>query len=159
MSFSQRTYNELRRDSGQSLIEFAFALPVLLFLTLALFDFGRGIFYWLDATHVANEGARLAAVAGPSQTSCSALATFIQQKTSGQLQSGNSSASGVQSPSHVVISFPLGGTPKIGDPVTVSVTATFNYVPSGYVPGSMPINASATMRLERAPGFTAGCST
>jgi Flp pilus assembly protein TadG len=157
MSFSQRTYNGLRRDSGQSLIEFAFALPVLLLLILALFDFGRGIFYWLDATHVANEGARLAAVAGPSQTSCSALAAQIQQHTSGQLKSGNSSASGVQSPSQVHIDFPLGGTPKIGDPVTVSVTANFKYVPAGYIPGSIPINASATMRLEQAPGFTAGC--
>jgi Flp pilus assembly protein TadG len=158
-NFSQHTYNGLRRDSGQSLIDFGFALPVLLLLILGLFDFGRGIFYWLDATHVANEGARLAAVAGPSQTSCSALATYIQQETSGQLKSGNPSASGVQSASKVIIRFPLGGTPKVGDPVTVSVTATFKYVPAGYIPGSIPINASATMRLEQAPGFTAGCST
>jgi Flp pilus assembly protein TadG len=159
MTFSQRPDNELRGDSGQSLIEFALTLPVLLFVILALFDFGTGIFYWLDATHVANEGARLAAVAGPSQTSCSALATYIQQETSGQLKNGNASASGVQSPSKIIIAFPLGGTPKIGDPVTVTVQASFKYVPAGYIPGSMAINASATMRLEQAPGFTSGCST
>jgi Flp pilus assembly protein TadG len=135
------------------------ALPLLLLLILGLVDFGRGIFYWLDATHVANEGARLAAVAGPSQTSCSALATRIQQDTSGQLKNGTTAGSGVQSKSKVIISFPLGGTPQIGDPVTVSVTASFKYVPAGYIPGSMPINASATMRLEQAPGFTSGCST
>jgi Flp pilus assembly protein TadG len=156
---SQRIRKRLCGDSGQSLIEFAMALPLLLLLILALFDFGRGIFYWLDATHVANEGARLAAVAGPSQTSCSALATYIQQETSGQLKSGNPSASGVQSASKVIISFPLGGTPKIGDPVTVTVSANFKYVPAGYIPGTMAINASATMRLEQAPGFTSGCTT
>jgi Flp pilus assembly protein TadG len=132
-------------------------LPILCFLILALFDFGTGIFYWLDATHVANEGARLAAVAGPSQTSCSALATFIQQETSGQLKGGNPSASGVQSASKVAISFPQGA--QIGNPVTVTVTASFKYVPAGYIPGSMPISASATMRLEQTPGFTSGCST
>ncbi|HEY8686844.1 MAG TPA: TadE/TadG family type IV pilus assembly protein [Chloroflexota bacterium] len=159
--FSQRTKKRLCGDSGQSLIEFALALPLLLFLILGLFDFGRGIFYWLDATHVANEGARLAAVAGPSQTSCSGLATYIQQRTSGQLQSGNGSASGVQSPSTVSISFPSntgpGGAPQIGDPVTVTVNATFKYVPAGYIPGTMPIHAAATMRLEQVPGFTTGC--
>jgi Flp pilus assembly protein TadG len=157
MTFSQRTEKGLRDDSGQSLIEFALALPILCFLILALFDFGTGIFYWLDATHVANEGARLAAVAGPSQTSCSALATFIQQETSGQLKGGNASASGVQSASKVAISFPQGA--QIGNPVTVTVTASFKYVPAGYIPGSMPISASATMRLEQTPGFTSGCST
>jgi Flp pilus assembly protein TadG len=160
-SFSQRTKKRLGGDSGQSLIEFAMALPLLLLLVLALFDFGRGIFYWLDATHVANEGVRLAAVAGPSQPSCSALASYIQQKTSGQLKDGNSSASGVQSASTVSISFPAStgpsGTPQIGDPVTVTVSASFKYVPAGYIPGSMPINASATMRLEQTPGFTSGC--
>jgi Flp pilus assembly protein TadG len=157
--FPQRTRNRLRGDSGQSLVELAVALPLLLFLVLGLVDFGRGIFYWLDATHVANEGARLAAVAGPTQTSCSALATYIQQRTSGQLKSGNPSSSGVQSASKVLISFPLGGTPKIGDPVTVTVQATFKYVPAGYIPGSMVIDTSATMRLEQAPGFTSGCTT
>jgi Flp pilus assembly protein TadG len=161
MSFSKRKETVLQGDSGQSLIEFALALPLLCLLILALFDFGTGIFYWFDATHVANEGARLAAVAGPSQTSCSALATYIQQETSGQLKSGTSAASGVKTPSTVKISFPHttgpGGAPQIGDPVTVTVQAAFKYVPGGYIPGTMNINAAATMRLEQTPGFSSGC--
>jgi Flp pilus assembly protein TadG len=161
LCFSQRAKKRAGGDSGQALIEFALALPLLLFLVLALFDFGRGIFYWLDATHVANEGARLAAVAGPSQTSCSQLASYIQQRTSGQLQSGSASASGVQSPSTVSISFPAntgpGGAPQIGDPVTVTINAAFKYVPAGYIPGTLPIHAAATMRLEQVPGFASGC--
>jgi hypothetical protein len=41
----------------------------------------------------------------------------------------------------------------------VTVTASFKFVPAGYIPGSMPIHASATMRLEQRPGFTSGCKT
>lgn len=160
MSLLSRIRRSLRlgREGGQSLVEFAIAIPFLLLIVLALFDFGRGIFFWLDATHVANEGARLAAVNG-SQMDCPTLAKYIQQQTVGELQSGASApTSGIQAPSTVTISFPSGGTPQIGDPVTVTVAATFKYVPAGYIPGTLPITTSATMRLEQAPIFTTGCS-
>ena len=49
-------------ESGQALVEFAFILPMLVVLILAVADFGRAFSYWLDATHLANMGARWAAV-------------------------------------------------------------------------------------------------
>ena len=49
-------------ESGVALVEFAMVLPLLLILLLLILDFGRAINYWIDTTHLASEGARLAAV-------------------------------------------------------------------------------------------------
>lgn len=161
-SLSEHTVKAFRSESGQSLVELAIALPLLLLVILALVDFAGALNYWLDASHVASQGARLAVVNG-SQRDCSTLASLIQQQTYGQLKTGTLAGSGVQSPAIVSISFPANtgpeNTPQIGDPVTVTVTASYKYFPSGYIPGSAPIAASATMRLEQTPGFTSGCST
>jgi hypothetical protein len=161
----QLRFGSLRGESGQSLIEFAFAVPFLLLIVLALVDFGRALNYWLDATHVANEGARLAVVNG-SQRDCATLASFIQGETYGELKNGNAAPSGVQAPAKVIISFPppnpphpSNPLPQIGDPIKVTVTASYKWVPSGKIPGSFPIAGSATMRLEQLPGFTTGCTT
>ena len=52
----------LRSESGVAIVEFALVLPFLLLVLLAIIDFGRAINYWIDTTHLASEGARLAAV-------------------------------------------------------------------------------------------------
>jgi Flp pilus assembly protein TadG len=132
---------QLRADDGQSLVEFAFALPFLCLIILAFVDFGRAVNTWLTASHTASEAARIAAVYG-SQGDCSALVTKIKtfSGTSGTVQ----------------ISFPS-GTSAVGDPVRVTVNKTYAYAPSGLIPGSWNIAGSATMRLEQKPTFAA-CS-
>src|SRR5690242_18825509 len=70
----------LRRADGQALIEFALVLPFVVLLILALVDFGRAVVYWLNASQVASQGARLAAVWG-STGNCSALASKIKTFT------------------------------------------------------------------------------
>lgn len=54
----------VRRDSeaGQSLVEFAMILPVFVLLLMAMVDFGRGFYTWLEVTNAAREGARAGAV-------------------------------------------------------------------------------------------------
>ena len=49
-------------ESGQGLTELALVLPVLLLLILGMVDFGKAVNYWIDETHLSNEGARFAAV-------------------------------------------------------------------------------------------------
>jgi Flp pilus assembly protein TadG len=131
----------LRAEGGQSLVEFAFALPFLCLIILAFVDFGRAINVWLTASHTASEAARIAAVYG-SAGDCSALVTQIKtfSGTSGTVQ----------------ISFPS-GTSAVGDPVRVTVQKTYAYAPSGLIPGSWNIAGSATMRLEQKPTYGA-CS-
>ena len=39
------------------MVEFALVLPILLLVLFGIFDFGRAINYWIDATHMSNEAA------------------------------------------------------------------------------------------------------
>lgn len=43
---------------GQSVVEFAFIIPVILFVTLALLDFGRGVHAYIALSSAVREGAR-----------------------------------------------------------------------------------------------------
>jgi hypothetical protein len=50
------------KQSGQSLLEFAITLPLLLLLIMGVFDLGRGIYYYSAVHNAAREGARYGAV-------------------------------------------------------------------------------------------------
>jgi Flp pilus assembly protein TadG len=51
-----------RRETGQSILEFALTFPVLLMMLLAIVDFGRAIDALIVVTNAAREGARHASV-------------------------------------------------------------------------------------------------
>jgi hypothetical protein len=51
-----------KRTSGQTLVEFALLLPLLLVLVMALFDIGRAILYYSVLNTAAREGTRFAIV-------------------------------------------------------------------------------------------------
>jgi Flp pilus assembly protein TadG len=154
----RRRAPRLRSESGQSAVEFALIVPFILFLILAIVDFGKGVNYWLDANHLANQGARLAAVLG-NQTppGGGTMQAWIQQQAeTSELRNGTGS---VTSPARVCVTFPNGGTPKIGDPVTVTVTAPYKWI-SFVSASTFDISGSATMRLEQLPqSYSAGCSS
>ena len=50
------------KPSGQSLIEFALTMPLLLLLVMGVFDLGRSIYYYSAVHNAAREGARFGAV-------------------------------------------------------------------------------------------------
>lgn len=52
----------LRREDGQSLVEFALVLPVLLFLMCGIIDFGWLFYNQIALNNAAREGARCAVV-------------------------------------------------------------------------------------------------
>jgi Flp pilus assembly protein TadG len=142
-----------RRESGQAAVEFALVVPFICLLVLALVDFGKGVNYWLDANHLASEGARLAAVLGDQPEPGGDLKQWIQQQAeTNELRDGTGS---VTSPAQVCISFPNGR--EIGKPVTVTVTAAYQWIPfiGG---GTLDISGSSTMRLEQLPTYADGCS-
>lgn len=156
--------------------ELALVLPLLLVLVLGMLDFGKAFNSWIDETHLANEGARLASV-NYSIDGCSesnpniCLARYVQQGADvAELKTGRSSDSyaPAQSPAQVCISYlqntannpPTVG--QVGDPVQVTVFV--NYFWLRYVSGRLklpfgktPITGKATMRLERpAPPSSVG---
>lgn len=53
---------DLRRESGQSLVEFALILPLVPSILFGIVEFGRGFQSWLAITNAAAYGARTGAV-------------------------------------------------------------------------------------------------
>ncbi len=157
----------MRREDGQALVELALVLPVLLLAVFGILDFGRAMNYDEQATHLANQVARYAAVGElPAGASASGtLGAWLRAQAgqggpvdSGELANGSGS---VTVPLKVCVSYP-NGTSNVSDPVTVSMSFTYSWVPVldlGVT--STTITRSATMRIENPPTgsfYAAGCS-
>lgn len=99
---------------GQSLVEFALLLPVLLLIMLGIFEGGRLIYCYQTLGHAAREGVHQAELANASRAQIEAAINA----NSGLL--GNVGSNALISPS---------STPRTpGQPVTVSVSYTFRTV-------------------------------
>jgi hypothetical protein len=146
-------------QSGVVLIEFALVVPILLLILLGILDFGKAFNYWIDETHLASSGARLAIVNSgggpcPDGSTAATLQAYIKcQADTKELRSGGTSTPGA----HVCITFPpVAGhsSPLVGDPVRVTVWANYSWLPFigkkiSRVGGN--IIGEATMRLEAPP--------
>jgi len=56
--------SKARSELGQALIETALTLPIVLAVSISVFEFGRAFQYWQVMTNAAREGARLASLPG-----------------------------------------------------------------------------------------------
>jgi len=153
-----RVLNRLGSEEGVALVEFALVLPILALLLFAMIDFGKAFNYWIDETHLANEGARWAVVdRNPGGGSLQQY--LVDQATTDELRNGGTAS--IANPAEVCISFP-NGTSNVGDPVLVTVSATYNWLPIiGNRIGvtQTTISGSSHMRLEAVPtNYSAGCS-
>jgi hypothetical protein len=132
-------------EAGQAVVEFALVLPLLCALVFAMIDFGKALYYYVELTHVANEGARIATV-NPATLpgGSSSLKTYLCSQL-------GSSSSELRSGSHSVDRATVAISPagNIGDPVTVTVSTNYHWIPF-FGGGSVHIGGSATMRLEQA---------
>lgn len=130
-------------------IEFALVLPLLLAVLFLITDFGRFFFYLSDTNQIAANGARMAAV--NTYPGSSVLRSQTGSEELRSLTGGDHLPGGIT----ICVDFPA-GTSNVGDPVRVTTTGTFKLVP--LLDGvAIPLNAEATMRLERVPTYTAGC--
>ena len=62
---AQRIRNIPKNEKGQSLVEFALVVPLLLLLVVGIFEFGRAWMTRNVMTGAAREAARIAAVEAP----------------------------------------------------------------------------------------------
>ena len=138
-------------------MEFALVAPLLFLILFGMLDFGRAFNYWIDSTHLANEGARWAVV--NHNPGSGTLQQFIQgQANTGELRDGGSAS--VPDPLRVCINFPTGGT--VGQPVVVTASVTYHWLP--FISNRIDVLAttvtgSSTMRLEAVPtNYAAGCA-
>jgi Flp pilus assembly protein TadG len=155
----------LKCERGVAMVEFALVLPLLLLLILGMTDFGKAFNYWVDETHLANEGARIAAVAcGGTTCPNGNLAQYIQsQADTAELRNGGTQW--LPQKAQVCITLPqnpaTGTSGQLGDPVQVTVTATYHWLPlvANALPRSLQtatIQGTSTMRLEAAASLTSG---
>ena len=138
----QKTVKELRGERGQSIVEFAFILPFLLFLLLAITQFGLAFHNYLAITDAARVGARAAAV-NRTTNPCGAATTAIQNTVSASQWSVissriscNPSTPGAPGSSYTI---------SINYPFAIGLPGMFG-LPAINTTGTM--NASATERLE-----------
>jgi Flp pilus assembly protein TadG len=134
-----------RRQRGQSLIEFALALPIFLVLLLGVLDFGRLLFTYVSLTNSAREMARVLAV--PATSNSAAIAAFTNPATilgatnaatdlvtvnvydsSGALQGSQTGACSLPL-STANCTVPARAASSEGGWLDVSVSYTFRYVP------------------------------
>jgi TadE-like protein len=130
-----RTMRRLRigDERGQAVTEFAMVVPLFAVLVVVCILFGKAIYAYIQLTHTANEGARLAAVNQPQGGTT--LCSFLSSE--GALPSGVT----------LTISYPdNGGARTAGNSVTVQASASGSWVP---IISLGSITSSATMRLEQ----------
>jgi hypothetical protein len=127
-----------RHQAGQSLVETALVLPILLLILMGIFDFGRAVFAFNAVSNSAREAARLA---------------IVNQNTAGVVEEGKHAAIGLD-PDTIDVTFtvPDCGTVLVG--CTAQVTVEHDWTALTPIIGSFigPIQLSSTteMRVERA---------
>jgi Flp pilus assembly protein TadG len=137
MKTTRHTLTRFRGDEGQSMVEFAVVLPIIVMLFLAIWQLGVGFHNYLASTDAARVGARAAAVNRASATGpCQAAKNAIQATVSTAQWSVISSR---------ITCSP--GTPgAVGSAYTVSIAypITINV----FFSRTGTLTASATERLE-----------
>jgi len=122
----------LKSQKGQSLVEFALALPVFIVLLFGIMEFGRLWQTMNVLTSAAREGARVAAVTSPSVTQVT------------------NAAQNVLSASNITNATIAVSGPNAGNEVIVTVSLNYTPITGSIVPGVGPISLSrtTTMRWE-----------
>jgi len=109
----------LKNERGTAILETALTLPLLLLVSVSIFEFGRAYQTWQVLTNAAREGARVAVL--PGQTVGNVQARVHQYMSSGQLT--NAGAAGVAVNENASIS--IGAGTASASVVTVSYPFSF----------------------------------
>ena len=128
--------NSIKNQKGQSLVEFAIILPVVLLLLMGIIEFGMMFNSYLTIQNVAREGARLGIVGGSDIEIKTLIRDISPNLTPGDL---------------TVNLTPAEGSRKSGE--TLKVSIDYNYhmtVPiiSALFNNAIVLKAQTSMRLQ-----------
>ncbi|MBC8061262.1 MAG: pilus assembly protein [Clostridiaceae bacterium] len=128
--------NIIKNEKGQSLVEFAIILPILLLLLFGIAEFGIMLNSYLTIQNVAREGSRLGIVGGSDVEIISLIRDTSPNLTDTDMK---------------IILTPVEAYRKSGD--TLTVTVTYNYhmnVPiiSSLLGNVIVLTAQTSMRIE-----------
>ncbi|WP_291632501.1 TadE/TadG family type IV pilus assembly protein [Clostridium sp.] len=126
----------LRNEKGQSLVEFAILLPIILLLLMGILEFGLMLNSYLTINNSAREGARLGIVAGSN--------IEIEELI-------NNSSPNLDTANLVVNITPVEGSRQSGDTLTVEII--YNYqviipIISNILNNVVVLKAQTSMRIE-----------
>jgi Flp pilus assembly protein TadG len=137
------------KDEGQSLVEVALVLPVLVVLFLGIAEVGFILFAQVQVANATREGARYGSLCRLNQN-CATLTNAVQSAVFAEAQtlqmSGSNTSVSVQPASFSTV-------PAVGAPITVTVTYTHtppfisNFVPM--FPSHMPIQHTVVMNFDK----------
>ena len=137
-------------ERGAELVEFAFVLPLLLFVLAGIIDFGLLMQRYEVVTNAAREGARIASLPGYNQADVQARVTQYVQNGISTTATANATLSGP-----TTITPTGGGAPYQVRTVTVTHTSNFlilgpiaRLIAGGGTYNSLTLTAQSTMRLE-----------
>jgi hypothetical protein len=144
---TSRRFIRLREEErGQSMVEFAIVLPVLLLFVLGILYFGRFEDYANQSTQLAEEGARWAAVNfDPPGTPT--LQQYIVSQAQPELANGSSDVTQAQAWVYQPTTTPI-QTWAVGQQVRVCVTFKMIF-PTPVGTPATTVTKTATMRLEQ----------
>ncbi len=145
-----------RSSRGQSLVEFELALVIMIFMMLAVTDFGLAFFSWITLRDAAQEGATYASVAPPFDTnSVAAIRSRVKEASVSPVNLG------ILADDHINVDLVGTGTTACpGNGVRVTVTYDYRMI-SPWIIGAptIPVSASVTDTiLKAANGVTCGGS-
>jgi hypothetical protein len=83
----------IKSERGAALLEAAITIPMLLLVSVGIFEFGRAYQTWQILTNAAREGARMAVLQDSSNSDITARVS--QYMTDGQLSAANSASIGI----------------------------------------------------------------
>lgn len=141
-----------RSERGAEMIEMALTLPILLLISVGIFEFGRAYQTWQILTNAAREGARLAIL--PNEAPSDVQARVQQYMQNGQLPNANTATVTVNQ----TATLSIGANNATASIVTIDYPFSFivlNPVVRLVVPnsklGAAPVTmvASAEMRNEQ----------
>lgn len=139
--------NRIRNQRGAALLETAITIPLILLVTVSIFEFGRAYQTWQVLTNAAREGARVAIIAGTTDAAVdSAVRNYMQN---GQLPAYSSASVtiertvpfGINTASRITVAYPFNFT--VLNPVIRLVNAS-----STAGKGTTMMQSSALMRNE-----------
>ena len=122
-----------KSEKGQSLIEFAFVLPVLLLLVLGMLEYGWMLNAKISVTAAAREGARASSVLGEENSS--------QAYTVASAAANKYMGIGTLAADDVTVTV-------TSESVTVSINYDKEPLVGLYIKDAMSIASSVTMRME-----------
>ncbi len=139
----------LNSEQGQTLVEFALVLPILLVLVIGIFDFGSAFNSKNDLNFIANTAARYAEVntCAACTPGANAIANYVKSTADTGPLRGSLTISFCLPP------LPGGATNdgSVGNPLQVSASAPFNWLavnlpglPAG---GSSSLTSTVTVRI------------